>query len=280
MSSDATPLLEGLTSPECPRWRDARLWFSDFRDHRVWTVDVTGHAELVAKVTEQPTGLGWDARGGLLVVASTGRSVMRLEGGMLHPFADLSGHVAGDCNDMVVDEAGRGWIGDLGYAFFAGAERKPGQLLHMRADGSCRVAAEGLDFPNGMVVKPNGRTLIVAETYSHRLTAFAIGHDGDLTDRRVFAEWPGAYPDGICLDAEGAVWVADPGSNRVSRILDGGRIAQTITVSEERRVFACALGGEDGCTLFLCTNTPLSGRRPGSGKIEIARVSVPGAGSP
>jgi sugar lactone lactonase YvrE len=280
MSSDTMPLLEGLTSPECPRWRDAKLWFSDIRNHRVWTVDLAGHAELVAEVTGLPTGLGWDTAGRLLIVGSTDRSVMRMDRGTLRPFADLSVNAEGDCNDMVIDGTGKGWIGDAGYAFFADAERKPGQLLHMRADGSCIVAAEGLDFPNGMAVKPDGRTLIVAETYGHRLTAFAIGHDGELTDRRVFAEWPGAYPDGICLDVEGAVWVADPGSNRVSRVFDGGRIAQTITVSEERRIFACMLGGEDGRTLFLCTNTPLSGRNPGSGKIEIAHVDVPGAGWP
>ena len=286
MSSDITTLMDGLTLPECPRWCDGKLWFSDIRDNRVWAVDVAGRAELIAETTGYPTGLGWNTAGELLVVVATNRSVMRLDRGTLQPFADLSKCAAGDFNDMVIDGAGRGWIGDFGYAFFSGAERKAGQLLHIRADGSCRVAAEGLDLPNGMAVTPDGRTLIVAETYANKLTAFAIGPDDNLTNRRVFAEWPGAYPDGICLDAEGAIWVADPASNRVSRFLDGGRITHTLTVSEGRRVFACMLGGEDGCTLFLCTNTPLgtntplAGREPGSGRIEIARVGVPGAGWP
>ena len=181
---------------------------------------------------------------------------------------------------MVIDGLGRSWIGDLGYDFFAGEARKPGRIVHMPPHGACRVVAEGLDFPNGMAVSPDCGTLVVAETFGQRLTAFKVGADGSLNDRRVFAECTGLCPDGICLDAEGAAWAADAGSNRVLRIFDGGRIEQTITVPEGRRLVACTLGGEDRRTLFLCTNTPLSAREPNSGWIEIARVRVPGAGWP
>jgi adhesin HecA-like repeat protein len=269
-----------LTSPECPRWHAGRLWFSDIRARRVLAVDLAGQVEVVADFTDYPVGLGWREAEKLLVVGTTERSVFQVTDSAWGLVADLRAYAAGDCNDMVIDGWGRGWIGDLGYGFFAGEERKPGRILHMQADGATRVAAEGLDFPNGMVVSQDGGTLIVAETFGQRLTTFKIGADGVLFDRRVFAECAGAYPDGICLDAEGAVWVADPGSNRVLRILDGGHIEQTLTVSEGRRVFACMLGGEDRRTLFLCTDTPHAAREPESGWIEMAHVSAPGLGWP
>jgi sugar lactone lactonase YvrE len=275
-------LLDGLRFPEGPRWHDGRLWFSDMYGPVVRAMDPSGRSEIVAEVAGHPSGLGWTADGRLLVVSMNDRRLLRMEDGALRPFADLSAFAGGPCNDMVVDGAGRAYVGNFGFDMFGGAERRTAAIVRVDPDGTATVAADGFEFPNGTVITPDGRSLIVAESYGHRLTRFDVAEDGSLSGRRLFAELGDIVPDGICLDAEGAVWVANPRSNQAFRVFEGGRIAGTVEVAEGRGVYACALGGADRRTLFLCTSTALgpdaaTGRH---GRIEAASVAVPGAGWP
>lgn len=283
MSRDDTVevLLDGLTFPEGPRWRDGRLWFSDFYSQRVLAVDLAGKSETIATVPKRPSGLGWRPDGTLLIVSMLDRSLLELKAGRLHPVADLSALAGGPCNDMVVDAAGRAYVGNFGYDRHGGEAPRTTGLIRVDGDGRATRVAEDLMFPNGMVITPDGKTMIVAETYAHRISAFAIGADGGLGARRVFAEMPGCYPDGICLDADGAIWVSDARGHEASRVFEGGRVAQRVSVGD-RTVFACMLGGADRRTLFLCTSTgsgPAMAEKT-DGKIEYARVAVPGAGLP
>ncbi len=275
-------LIDGLAFPEGPRWHDGKLWFSDLFAGVVRTVDLSGRSELVAEVAARPSGLGWTADGRLLVVSMNDRRLLRLASDGLQVFADLSPYATGPCNDMVVDGEGRAWIGNFGFDMFAAAPRRPAGIVRVDPGGDCVLAADGLEFPNGMVVTPDGGTLIVAESYGGRLTRFDIGADGALANRLVFAALDGVAPDGICLDAEGAVWVADARANRALRVLEGGRVAQTVQIAEGRCVYACALGGSDRRTLFLCTSSVRGpdSREAKQGRIEITRVSVAGAGWP
>ncbi len=273
-------LLSGLTFPEAPRWRHGKLWFSDFYTQRVLTIAAEGRAETVVHVPQRPSGLGWRRDGTMLVVSMLDRRLLAFDGSELRAVAALDALATGPCNDMVVDAADRAYIGNFGFDRHAGESPRTTCLIRVDPDGSVHRAADELMFPNGMVITPDGGTLIVAETYAHRLTAFAIGRDGALGRRRLFAALPDCFPDGICLDAEGAVWVADARGRRVIRVRDGGTVVQTIAT--ERTVFACMLGGEDRRRLFLCTST---GSGPGmaekrDGRIEALRVDVPGAGLP
>ena len=275
-------LLEGLTFPEGPRWHEGRLWFSDFYSHRVMALAPGGSAETIAEVPARPSGLGWRPDGTLLIVAMQDRALLALERGRLHPVADLSSLAGGPCNDMVVDGEGRAYIGNFGYDRHAGEAARATCLVRVDADGSIHRAAEELMFPNGMAITPDGKTLIVAETYAHRVSAFAIGAGGALSRRRVFAELPGCLPDGICLDAESAIWVADARGHEAMRVCEGGRVAERIPAGEGRTVFACMLGGADRRDLYLCTSTgsgPAMAEKT-DGRIERVRVGVPGAGLP
>ncbi|MDQ3811046.1 MAG: SMP-30/gluconolactonase/LRE family protein [Chloroflexota bacterium] len=274
-------LLDWLTFPEGPRWRDGKLWFSDFYSHRVLSVDLSGHVETAAVVPQQPSGLGWTTDGSLLIVSMLDRRLLRLDGGELRVVADLSALATGPCNDMVVDSLGRAYVGNFGFDRHQSEPPRAASLARVDPDGRTVRAADDLIFPNGMVITPDGTTLIVGETFATRLTAFAVGADGSLSNRRVFAQFDDCFPDGICLDAEGAIWVADPRGSRVVRVFDGGRIERTISTGE-RGAFACMLGGDDRQTLFICTNTgsgPAMAERT-DGRIETVRVDVPGAGLP
>lgn len=274
-------LLDGLKFPEGPRWRDGKLWFSDFYAHRVATVDLEGNEATVVEVPQRPSGLGWTLNGELLVVSMLDRRVLRFDGRALHLYADLSALATGLCNDMVVDAAGRAYVGNFGYDRHNDAPPRDTRIIRVDPDGRAASVGEELVFPNGMVITPDGRTLVVAETFAHRLTAFDVGADGALGNRRLFAALDGIFPDGICLDAEGAVWVTDARGNRVVRVLQGGRIAQAIDTGA-RRSFACMLGGPDRRTLFILTNTgsgPAMAAKS-DGRIEMVRVDVPGAGLP
>lgn len=271
----------GLTFPEGPRWRDGKLWFSDFFSHRVYTVDLDGRSETVVEVPQRPSGLGWTPGGNLLIVSMLDRCLMELEGDRLRLVADLSGFATGPCNDMVVDAAGRAYVGNFGYDRHGGEAERSAQLVRVDPDGTASLAADELMFPNGAVITPDGKTMVIAETFANRLTAFDIAGDGALENRRVWAELGEIHPDGICLDAEGAIWAASPWSNQVARVFEGGRIERSISTGE-RGAFACMLGGDDRRTLFICTN---SGSGPAmaekkEGRIEIVRVEVPGAGLP
>lgn len=278
-------LLDGLSFPEGPRWRAGRLWFSDFYTHRVIRFDpaddTADAAETVVEIPSRPSGLGWMPDGSLLVVAMLDRQVMRFDGALrLH--ADLSEHAPAPCNDMAVDDLGRAWVGNFGFDRHRGEAPRNTCLIRVDADGAAVPVADDLAFPNGTIVTPDGATLIVAETMAHRLTAFTIAADGSLADRRVFAAFDDTvFPDGICMDAEGAVWIADPRGRRVLRVFEGGRIARTIAL-DGRGAYACVLGGPDRRTLFICTNTgsgpAMAGKR--DGRIEAVRVDVTGAGVP
>ena len=274
-------LLDGLTFGEGPRWHGGKLWFSDFYSHRVMTVDLAGKAETILEVPQRPSGLGWTPAGDLLVVSMLDKRVLRYDGKQAHLHADLSALAGGPCNDMVVDAQGRAYVGNFGYDRHNGAPAKTACIALVGADRSVVSAAEGLTFPNGMVITPDGKTLIVGETFAHRLSAYDIRDDGMLVNHRVFAETPGCFPDGICLDAEGAVWVTNPQGDAVLRVFEGGRVAQKVHTGE-RRSFACMLGGADKRTLFVVTNVgsgPAIAEKK-AGRIETVQVDVPGAGLP
>lgn len=274
-------LVGGLTFPEAPRWRDGNLWFSDFYSRRVLTVDLAGHLETVVEVPQRPSGLGWRPDGTLLVVSMLDRRLLRVDGGKTHVVADLSTLATGPCNDMVVDAAGAAYVGNFGFDRHRGEAERTTCLARVDADGRVTRVADDLHFPNGTVITPDGGTLIVAETLAHRLTAFDIADDGALSNRRVHATLPGCFPDGICLDAEGAVWVADARQNRVLRVRPDGTLDRTLATGQNG-AFACMLGGPDRRTLFVLTNTgsgPAMAEKT-DGRIEMYRVDVPGAGLP
>jgi len=274
-------LVDGLTFPEGPRWHDGRLWFSDFYSHRVLAADRTGRLETIVEVPQRPSGLGWTRDGKLLVVSMLDRRLLRLDGGRLAVVADLSALATGPCNDMVVDGHGRAWVGNFGFDRHRGEAQRTTCIVRVDPDGKATKAADDLLFPNGTVITPDGKTLIVGETFAHRLTAFDVAADGTLSKRRAWAQIEGCYPDGICFDAEGAIWVSDPVGHRLVRVFEGGRIAREIDLAP-RGAYACILGGTDRRTLFVCTN---SGSGPSmadkrDGRIEILRVEAPGAGWP
>ena len=269
-------LLDGLAFAEAPRWHGGALWFSDFYTHEVKRVDGQGRAQVMARVPGQPSGLGWLPDGRLLVVSMLDRCLMRLDPQGLVKVADLSALAPFHCNDMVVDAAGRAYIGNFGFDLLGKARPEPTVLLCLTPEGQARVVADDLLFPNGMVITPDGATLIVAETFGRRLTAFRIGADGSLDRRRVWADLPGLSPDGICSDSAGAIWVASPPTREFVRVVEGGEITERIAV--ERQAIACALGGPQGETLFMLTGkvTPAEvALRDRIARIETARVAVP-----
>jgi sugar lactone lactonase YvrE len=273
-----TVVVRGLAFAEAPRWHDGKLWYSDFYTHKVYCLGTDGQPREVAEVPGRPSGLGWLPDGRLLVVSMTDRRLLRLDPEGLATVADLSALADFDCNDMVVDCQGRAYVGNFGFDLIGRAPVKPTVLVLVTPDGQARVVADDLLFPNGCVITPDGATLIVAETFGKRLTAFDIGADGSLSNRRLWADLGDASPDGICLDAEGAVWVASPPTSCFLRVKQGGGIAERIAVQDQ--AIACALGGADRRTLYM-----VIGRVGGEqkslerriGRIEAVRVEVPGA---
>ena len=281
MSLKADILLEGLIFPEGPRWHKGKLWFSDMQGLQVMTVDATGRAEKIVEVSGSPSGLGWLPDGRLQVVSMLDRRLLRLDGDGLVEVADLNHLASFHCNDMVMDQQGRAYIGNFGFDYAANAQVKPAEIVLVTPQGLARIVAEDLLFPNGTVITPDGQTLIVAETFGNRLTAFDIESDGSLYNRRIWAKLEGVFPDGICLDAEGAIWVAAPHPGEVLRVLKGGDITHRGKVST--RPYACMLGGDDRCRLFVCTAgsaIPDEVLSIQGGKIETLQVDVPGAGLP
>jgi sugar lactone lactonase YvrE len=255
---------------------------------RVIQVDLQGGVQTVVELPDTPIGLGWTPEGRLLVVSATAHRLLGVESDGLVEVADLSGLVTYPCNDLVVDRQGRAYIGNIGFDFGdPQAAPIPGPILLVTPEGRARVAAEGLAFPNGMVITPDGQTLIVAESYAARLTAFTIEADGSLSHRRVWAQFDdrGDFaegqitPDGICLDAEGAVWVASPNSRDVIRVREGAEITHRISI--EPLPLACMLGGPERRTLFITTTESLDPSDSNArGGIETIQVDVPGAGLP
>jgi sugar lactone lactonase YvrE len=278
MTPETTTLADDLGFPEGPRWHDGRLWFSDFHDRRVRTLTPGGDLTTVLELDDAPSGLGWTPEGALLVVSMQRRLLLEVADGRPTPRADLTAHTRFRANDMVVDAAGRAYISSFGFDLARGAAVEPTVLVRADPDGTVTVVAEDVLFPNGMVLSPDGRTLVVAETYGARLTAFDVATDGSLSGRRVFAETPGLAPDGICLDAAGDIWVATARTPEVVRFREGGAVTGRVAVGSGSQSYACALGGDDGRTLFVCTALGWLQGGPRTGRIEVAEVDVPGAG--
>jgi sugar lactone lactonase YvrE len=276
---------------EGPRWHDDALWFSDMHGHRVVRTTAGGDAATVAEIThDEPSGLGWLPDGRLLVVAMETQRLLRVEhDGQVVEHADLSGLARGSINDMIVAADGTAYIGDMGQRIHEGGPRVAGQTLRVSPDGRVACAADDLQSPNGHILTDDERTLIVAESAASRLTAFTRADDGSLHDRRVFAELraekpgvPVAPPDGICLDAEGAVWVADPIGARVFRVREGGEVTDSFGFDDAIPV-ACVLGGPGRRTLFMCVAADWKRdvvRQAPTGRIVAADVDVAGAGRP
>jgi sugar lactone lactonase YvrE len=266
MSSEPVVVLEKYSYFECPRWHDGRVWVSDFYTQQVLSCRADGSdVRVEAEVPQQPSGLGWLPDGRLLVVSMRDRKLLRREqDGSLVEHADLSALVTHHLNDMVVDASGRAWVGNFGFDLMGGADLTTANLVRVDPDGTATVVAEDLWFPNGTVIL--GDTLVVNETIANRMSAFDIAADGSLGPRRDWARFgdpptaldqasaiPGlsVAPDGSCADSEGAVWIADALAGRAVRVREGGEI--TDVVQTRTGVFAVALGGDDGRTLFLCT---------------------------
>jgi len=283
---------------EGPRWHAGRLWVSDFYQHAVLAQDAAGGFEVVARVAQQPSGLGWLPDGRLLIVSMLDQRLLRLEpDGSLVTHADLSGLVQGPCNDMVVDERGRAYVGSFGFDLMAGEALAISYLVLVEPDGRARRVADGLLFPNGCVITPDGRTLLVCETFGNRVSAFEVLFDGALGPRRdwaVFGPVPEASamedvlprlsvgPDGAALDAEGCLWLADAIGRRLLRVREGGAILEEVSTGA-MQVFACALGGAERRTLFACVAPDsLASARQGAGESAVwsLEVTVPGAGLP
>jgi sugar lactone lactonase YvrE len=284
---EAKPLLTGLAIGESPRWHEERLWFANWGTEEILAVDLAGNAELVGK---GPPGLGWSIDwlpdGRLLV---TGQGLMRREpDGSIVPHADLSGLGVDGFNEIVVDGRGNIYVNG-GADFEPGEGNAPGIIALVTPDGSVRRVADGIAFPNGMVVTPDNSTLIVAESFARRLTAFDIADDGGLSNRRVWAD--GVGPDGICMDAEGAIWtdVGQFGDNLVGRVREGGEVLERVQL--DLACFACMLGDEDQKTLFMLTadwrmadspadNIARLTKGPRTGQLLTAPAPAPGAGWP
>ena len=289
--AQARTLTDGLYFGEGPRWHNGRLWFSDFYDHAVKSMDMAGRVSIEHRFEDQPSGLGWLPDGRLLVVSMRALKVLRQEGRGFVEHADLSGLARHMCNDMVVDGNGRAWVGNFGFDLDAElsrrgvasvvAEHPSTNLVRVDPDGSMHLAAREMHFPNGTVVTPDGKTLVVGETLASCLTAFDILADGSLANRREWAALGQRAPDGICLDADGNIWVANAVAPECVLIAPGGEVLQVVATSQN--CYACMLGGDDGRDLYAVTaltshHDVAAVER--TGKIETARVKTPGAGWP
>ncbi len=277
------PLLTGLRIGECARWHDGRLWLANWGEGEVLAVDADGRSEVMVEIdTTIPISIDWLADGRLLVVSGPEGLVLRQEpDGSLVTHADLTGLSPHSWNEIVVDGRGNVYVNTINFDMMGGGEFAPGLIALITPDGSIRQVADGLQFPNGMAVTPDNSTLICAESFAGRLSAFDIEPDGTLSNRRVWAEL-GEGGDGICIDAEGAVWT--PAANRCERVREGGEKLETVELEGDRSVFACALGGEDGRTLFMLAAPWLGAEKmfdgPPSGVVRTASAPAPGAGWP
>lgn len=234
---------------EAPKWHSGQLWVSDVFDHKVFALSGTGQRKRLVEVPNRPSGLGFLSDGSLIIASAKDRKLMRFDGAVLSEYADLSNRAAGWLNDFAIDPRDRIYVGNFGYDFVAGEARKTTSLHRVDPDRTITTVADGVDFPNGSVVVNDGRTLIVAETWVARLTAFDISGSGELNNRRLFADLNGRQPDGICADAYGAIWAGIYNTGEFVRVLEGGEITHRVKV--DGFGISCTLGGDEGHTLFL-----------------------------
>jgi sugar lactone lactonase YvrE len=292
MGRETRVLAEGIYFGEGPRWHEGRLWFSDFFAKAVKSVSPAGDMRTEVEIGDRPSGLGWMPDGSMLIVSMTKRQVLRrFPNGEIRLHADL-GHIATfHCNDMVVDADGRAYVGNFGFDLDAEldargmeavlADHTAAKLASISPDGAAEVAATDMHFPNGSVITPDGRTLIVGESLGACLTAFDIDADGFLSRRRLWADLRPRIPDGVALDADGAVWVANPIAPECFLVAEGGAVIEVIDTGDP--CYACMLGGDDGRTLFMLTApTSLAHEAAAApkGKLLIATVDTPHAGLP
>lgn len=259
-----TPLATGFCSGEAPRWFEGLLWFSDLRGEAVHTVDLRGSMTTLPLAGHAPSGLGFRPDGSLLIASAADRRILRYDGETVATLADLSKTVPANLGDMVVDDHGRAYVGCRAHA---------GLVVRIDPDETVTIAADGLDCPNGMAISADGTTLYVAESISRRLTAFSIGLDGTLSERRIFAEGLDAPPNGIALDAEGGIWTSMTVAHQFQRIVAGGAVTDRIHMGD-RTAVGCVLGGPGRRVLFLLsTGSKLS-------RLDAISVGIHGAGVP
>jgi sugar lactone lactonase YvrE len=275
--------MTGIAFGESPRWHDGRLWFTDWGAEELIAVDLEGRSEVIARVPSFPFCIDWLPSGELLIVSARERAVLRLEAdGSLAKHADLRPLADKPWNEIVVDGRGNAYLNGGGFDLLAGEAPAPGMVALLAPGEPPRKVADGIAFPNGMAVTPDNSTLIVADSYGRELVAFDIEPDGGLSNRRTWADLGDGAPDGICIDAEGAVWYADVPNRRCVRVRESGEVLQTIEV--DRGCFACMLGGEDGSTLFVVARewrgTESAADEERSGQLLLAEAPAPHAGWP
>ncbi|MFT7652373.1 MAG: sugar lactone lactonase YvrE [Candidatus Azotimanducaceae bacterium] len=273
-------LIDGLCFGEGPRFRDGHLWLSDMHARRVLKVHPNGSAETVVEIPDDdPSGLGWLPNGDLLIVGMRQKKLMRFDGSNLSDYADLSALASGYCNDMVVDAHGRAYVGNFGFDLHNRAPQAPAEIILVETDGRARVVEDNVIFPNGTVITPDAKTLIVGETFASKLTAFDLQADGSLTNKRLWAELPDrAVPDGICLDAEGGIWSASPTTNDCIRQVEGGEVTHRIEL--ERGAFACMIGDDKLYILTSTSSEPAKCKANQDARVEVYDAPYPAAGWP
>ena len=269
-----TPLANGFCFGEGPRWFEGLLWFSDMLGEAVHTVNLQGAMTTLPLAGHAPSGLGFRPDGSLLITSTENRQVLRYDGETVATLADLADTVPANLGDMVIDHAGRAYVGSQAF--------EGGVIVRVDPDETSTIVAQDLDFPNGMVITPDRKTLIVAESIGRRLTAFTIDPDGSLSDRRVFAEGLDGPPDGIALDAAGGIWASMTLANQFERIVERGAVTDRIDMGD-RTAIACTLGGPERRTLFLLSSTDAYPQRligTKLSRLDAMTVDIPGAGLP
>lgn len=291
LMTQSTTLIDGLYFGESPRWQNGRLWYSDFYDKAVRSVDMQGNVRLELQLDEQPSGLGWLPDGRLLVVCMESLVLKRLEKNGLVLHADLSQYSKHLCNDMVVDKQGNAYVGNFGFNLdeemrargieSVMADHPKANIVKVTPQGDVSIATGGMSFPNGSVITSDSKTLIVAETLGLCLTAFDIVENGALDNRREWAATGARVPDGICMNADGHIWIANAVNKECVLFAQGGEVLEVVNTSQN--CYACMLGGDDGKTLFMLTAQSSQAKIVSvnrTGKIEAAAVASPGAGCP
>lgn len=273
-------LIDNLCFGEGPRWHDGALWLSDMHDQKVLKVQADGSAETVVQLqNDEPSGLGWLPNGDLLIVSMRKQQLLSFDGKQLKVHADLSDLATWYCNDMVVDATGRAYVGNFGFDLHNGAEPRPAEIIRVDPDGTAVIEDTEVMFPNGSVITPDAKTLIVGESFGGRLTAYDIADDGSLSNKRLWAELPeGAVPDGICLDVQGGIWSASPISNECIRQVENGEVTHRISL--DRGAFACTIGVDSLYVITATSSDPDRCRVNRDGRVEVFPAPYAAAGWP